>query len=113
MDALLFGSLVKKVIDFIRLLTNWKTERSGILTQIIAWVAAIGLVWLASTSKITDGVVLPGSSIALAHLDGSGIVLAGLLVGSFGSSIADVLKSIDTSQSESKPPLIAPADPGV
>lgn len=108
MDVIVFGAFVKKVVDFFRNLRNWRTERSAILTQTLAFVGGIVVVVLASHAKVTADLVLPGMSTALGHLDGSSQVLYGLMVGAAGSLLADGVSAIDNTDSAATPPLVAP-----
>jgi predicted PurR-regulated permease PerM len=113
MDAVLFATLLWQVVDFLRELTNLKTQKSAVLTQLTAWVGGIILVILASHAKVSADLILPGMSTALGHLDGSSQVLYGLMVASLGSSLVDVKQSIDNTDSSTKPPLLPPSQQGV
>lgn len=108
MTAIVFATLVAKVIDFLRLLANASTNRSAIVTQLSAWVGGIVLVVLAAHASVTADLVLPGTSMALGVIDGSSQVLVGLLVSSLGSALVDVKQAIDGSDSAAKPPLLGP-----
>jgi hypothetical protein len=107
MDAVIFATLVWQVIDFLREVTNFKTQRSAVLTQLSAWVGGIILVVLASHAKVSTDLVLPGMSTALGHLDGASQVLYGLMVASLGSSGVDLKQAFDNKDSAAKPSLLS------
>lgn len=104
----MFATLVWQVVDFLRELTNLKTQKSAVVTQATAWLGGIIIVVLASHAKVSADLVLPGMSTALGHLDGSSQVLYGLMVASLGSSAVDVKQALDRSDSAVKPPLLPP-----
>jgi hypothetical protein len=106
MTAIVFATLVMKVIDFLRLVAKGGAQVSAIVTQIAAWLGGVLLVVLASHANATEAIVLPGTDAALGTLDGASQVLVGLLVASLGSAIVDVKQAIDSSDSAVKPPLV-------
>jgi hypothetical protein len=113
MDAVLYATIVWQVIDFLRELTNLKTQKSAVLTQATAWLGGIILVAIGSHAKVTADLVLPGMSTSLGHLDGSSQILYGLAVASLASSLVDVKQAFDRSDSAVKPSLLpsAPSSP--
>jgi hypothetical protein len=111
MDAVLFASLLWQVIDFLREVANFQSQRSAVITQVTAWVGGIVLVALAAHAKVAADLVLPGTGIALGSLDLGSTILVGLMVSSLGSSLVDVKQAIDRSDSAAKPPLMNPAPP--
>ena len=106
MTFVIFSVLVWKVIDFLRMLFNFKTEKSGIVTQLTAWVGGVVLVIVASHAAVTNTLVIPGADQALHSLDFASQILIGLLVSSFASGIVDVKQALDATDSASKPPLL-------
>lgn len=109
MTAVVFAALVWKVVDWLRLLFNLPRQVSAVVTQALAWVAGVLLVWVASSASVTAEVVLPGTSAALGTLDAGSVILVGLLVSSFGSAIVDVKQALDRTDSAAKPPLVGDA----
>jgi len=106
MTAVVFAALLAKVIDFLRLLSNAAANKSAIVTQLAAWAGGIGLVALAAHAQVAAGLVLPGTNLSLDALDGSSVVLVGLLVSSLGSLAVDFKQSFDSTDSAAKPPLL-------
>lgn len=97
--------VVWKVIDFARLLATWRTERSAIVTQILAWVGAVAVVFLYGGSQLGDFVV-PGTELLLADANAGTKIILGLAIGSAASAAVDVKQAIDSSDTATKPPLI-------
>jgi hypothetical protein len=108
MTAVLFVALVWKIIDFTRLCMNFKTQRSAVITQALAWIAGIVLVMIAAQAQVTQGLVLPGSDQALGKLDWPSWLLLGLLVSSAASATVDLKQAFDRSDSATKPALLPP-----
>ncbi len=101
-EVLLLGAFAKKLVDFVRQLRGKDT--SAILTQLLAWVAGITVVFVGAHVDVAAGVEVANQS-----LDQLGLwsqVVLGLVVGSLGSISKDLLKSIDNSQSEAAPKLV-------
>lgn len=108
MTALLFASLLWQFVDFLKELTNFKTQRSAVLTQLVAWISGIALVWIVSAASIGKSFSLPGFP-PLGQLNFWDTVIVGLLASSLASSAVDVKQALDGSDSAGKPPLIPPA----
>lgn len=108
MTFVVFAVLIWKVIDFLRMLFNFKAQRSGIVTQATAWIGGIVLVILASHSGVTSQLKLPGVDQVLSTLDFGSQILLGLLVASLASGVVDVKQAIDGTDSASKPPITGP-----
>lgn len=87
--AALLAALVKKLVDFGKLVTDgdWK----GVLTQLVAWVAGTVSVWLAAASPWGDAISV--GNVAASSLGVIGILIAGLLIGSAGSVLYDYAPS--------------------
>lgn len=102
------GSLLTKLVDTVKQIRagNW----NAVVTQVVVWAGAIGLVALAAASDLAGGFAIPGTSLTLANLKPSTVVLVGLALGSTVSVAVDVRKAIDTSDS-AKTPQLLPAPP--
>lgn len=112
MTVIVFTALVWKVIDFLRMLFNFKTNKSGVITQITAWVGGVVLVILASHATITQTLVLPGTDQALKGLDIGSLVFIGLLISSVASAAVDIKKAVDNTDSATKPALLSKENQG-
>ena len=108
MTVIVFSALVWKVIDFLRMLFNYKAQRSAIVTQATAWVGGVALVLVAAQANVTQNLVLPGSDQTLHAMDFVSLILIGLLVSSLASGIVDIKQAIDSSDSASKPAMLTP-----
>lgn len=107
MTIVIFAALVWKVIDFLKMLFNFETNKSAIVTQLCAWVGGVGLVLIAAQATVTSALVLPGADQALGVLDFWSLVLLGLLISSLASGIVDVKQAFDNTDSSSKPALLS------
>lgn len=98
------GALLAKVVDMLKWIRAGQIN--SFITQLVVWLAAIGLVALAASSDLAGGYAIPGTSITLAHLQFSTIVLVGLGLGSTVSVGVDLRKAIDSTDSAKTPPLL-------
>jgi len=105
MTVVIFAALVWKVIDFLRMLANAKTQKSGIVTQATAWIGGVLLVILAAHASITQALILPGTDQALKGLDIGSLILLGLLISSVASATVDIKQAIDGSDTAVKPTI--------
>jgi len=108
MTVIVFTALVWKVIDFFRLLFNFRTQKSAIITQVTAWAGGVLLVVIAAHASVTSGLVLPGADESLKTIDFASQILLGLLISSLASAAVDVKQALDGSDSAAKPSLITP-----
>ena len=108
MTFVIFSALVWKVIDFFRMCFNFKTQKSGIITQATAWAGGVILVVLAAHAGVTGKLILPGADQALKTMDFASQVLLGLLVSSVASSVVDIKQAIDNNDTAAKPPMTSP-----
>lgn len=98
------AATVAKIIDFFRLLSNFATQKSAVITQLGAFAAGIIGVELYAHSDYASGIVL--GDIPLSTANGASLVLIGLAVSSFASLAVDFKQAIDHTDSAAKPPLI-------
>lgn len=101
-ELIVLGAFVKKAVDFVRNLRG--RDMNAVLTQLLAWVSGIVVVWLASHVDFASAV-----EVANVSLDQMGLwtqAALGVLLGSGASVFQDALKSVDNTQSEAKPALI-------
>lgn len=98
-------ALVWKVVDWLRLVANFRAERSAIVTQLAAWVGAVAVVFLYGASQFGNFTV-PGTPLPLADLDAWGKLILGLAIGSTASAAVDVKQAVDGNDNASKPPLL-------
>lgn len=93
-------ALVWKIVDTIKFAVN---RNKAALTQILAWFVAIGVAFLAANAEVASSIQVGGQ--ALSTLSGWSLVLVGLGMGSAGSVLVDMKRSIDSSDSASTPSL--------
>lgn len=106
-ELVVLGAFVKKAVDFVRNLRG--RDMSAVLTQLLAWVSGVVVVWLAAHVDFASAV-----EVANISLDQMGLwtqAALGVLLGSGASVFQDALKSVDNSQSEAKPKLLPQQSP--
>lgn len=97
-------ALIFAVVNFLRFLTNFKKNKSAVLTQALAWIGAILIVAISSHSIITKEMVVFGWR--LQDLDLGSVVLAGLMIGSSASVLDKLLGAFDNTRSSAAPPRL-------
>ncbi len=98
-----FTTLGLKVVDFLRYAKN--ADVNGVVTQLIAWVAGVGVVMIAAHTQWATGIA-PVGNASLATYGIWDQVFAGLALGSSASFLKDTLKSVDNSNSSAIPTLL-------
>ncbi len=96
------AAVAKKFVDFVRQLRG--RDVSGVLTQLLAWVSGIVVVYLTAHVDFASAI-----EFANVHLDDMGLftqTVLGILVGSVGSVVKDGFKAVDNSQTEATPSLV-------
>jgi hypothetical protein len=97
--------MVWKLVDFARLLTTWRTSRSATVTQVLAWLVSIAVVFLYGASQLGE-FAIPGTELLLSDANVGTKIILGLAIGSAASAAVDVKQAIDSSDSNVKPPLL-------
>lgn len=98
---LALAALVATLINFLKFVRNGDTN--GALTQLSVWVAGVVAVVLVANTDWSDTLIF--GEIALSDMNFASLVFLGLSVGSVGSVGHEVIKSLDNSDSASKPSL--------
>ena len=93
-----------KFVDFLRQLSNFSTQKSAIVTQLVSWVGMIAAVFLYGESQFGDTVTV--AEINLENMDAPTKLLLGLVLGSVASVIVDFKQARDNNDDASRPPLI-------
>lgn len=99
-------AIIVKFWDFMKMLTNLRTEKSGVITQGFVWFSAIGVTFLFSATQFGNTVEFGG--ITLDQTDTPTKFWIGLAIGSLGSLVVDFKQALDGSDSAKKPPLVPP-----
>jgi hypothetical protein len=97
-------ALILKAVDFLRLLANLVTNKSAVITQLLAWIGGIGAVVLFAATDFGDSVNVAGTT--LDKVSGVTLVLLGIMLSSAASVLVDFKQSIDSTDSAAKPPLL-------
>lgn len=98
------AALVWKAVDFIRLVSNIKTEMSAIVTQILAWLMGIITVLAYASSDFATSVTIGEQS--LDSMNFWSLMLIGIAIASLGSAAVDFKQARDTNDSSAKPRLL-------
>jgi hypothetical protein len=92
-----------KVTDFLKMLTNFGTQRRAIATQLLVWLGATAVVFLYSASDFGSTIAI--ADIALNDMASATKVILGLAIGSAGSVAVDFRKAIDGGDTAKAPSL--------
>lgn len=98
------AALAYKFIDFLRLLSKFSANKSGVITQALSWVGAIIAVFIFGASQFGDTVSVAG--VNLDNMDTPTKLLFGLVLGSSASMLVDFKQAFDNNDNASKPPLL-------
>lgn len=97
-------ALIKKAVDLLKYVTN--KQYNALVTQVVVWVAAVAVVFLAANANLTSALQVFGNT-TLGSLDGGSLILGGLLIGSSASVfLHDVPAAIDNKDTAYAPPLL-------
>lgn len=99
-------AMVWKFTDFLKMLTNLKTEKSGVVTQLEVWAAAVFGVFLFSATQFGPTAVI--GDISVDAMSNATKLWVGLAIGSLASGVVDFKQARDNNDSAKKPPLIPP-----
>jgi hypothetical protein len=107
LEALVVGvigmiAISMKVVDFLKQATNLPGSKRAVLTQLVAWLGATGVVFLYSASDFGSFDV---GGVAIDDMQGATKVILGLAIGSAASVGVDFKKAIDGSDSAAVPSL--------
>jgi len=100
-SAMLIG-LVYAFVDFLKALTN--KDKNAAVTQLIAWAAGVGGVFIAGASQFASEIKI--GSHSLETLNGPTKLFVGLMIASAAKVVFDVKKSLDGSDSAVQPKLL-------
>jgi hypothetical protein len=93
--ALAILSLVKKVNDFLKYVSN--RDLNGALTQMVVWASGISVMLLAGAMDWAEGIEVGGQ--VLGDLNLTSIIFVGLSLSSSGSVLYDFQTAIDNHDS--------------
>jgi hypothetical protein len=98
---------VLKVIDFLRYARSG--DLNGVLTQLCAWLAGVGVVLLVAETQWAKGIEI--GNIALANMGFWSLVFAGVQISSGASAVKDLSKAIDNNNTSQIPTLLPTPGP--
>lgn len=115
-NALLIGALVYTFVRFLKNLSAFgdPAARSSAVTQLIAWGAGLGAVFLVSSAHLLGGldvVTIGKLSVPVNKLGIVDKIVAGLVVASSLGVVNDVIGAIDRTRSTAVPGLSTVARP--
>lgn len=96
--------LSNKIIELIKWLRakDWNAA----ITLIAIHISGVIVMLFAAASKVTETLVVPGTSAAIGTLDTASVVFIGLVLTSLTSKLYDLQKAIDRSDTAKQPPLV-------
>lgn len=110
MDTFITGAgalgLVKAVVDLLKYIRA--KDHNGYITQLVVWLAGIGVVMLLKSSDFASTYEI--GNVLLSDANTGTTVLAGLGLGSAAMLVNDFKKAVDRSDSAAKPDLVSPLE---
>jgi hypothetical protein len=103
------AALTLTVVDFLKNLTPPDHDFNSAITQAVAWIGGVVVVFLYGASQLGDGIAI--GSTDLEHADTATKVIVGLGIASIASAFVKLTKSIDNTDSNKQPPLVGPPKP--
>lgn len=88
---LALAALLIKLVDFGKSVSNG--DPNAIVTQLVAWVAGIGVILLGAQTDFASAIVIGGSP--LGSLNAWSQVLVGLTFASTASFLSDTVRAVD------------------
>lgn len=82
---------------------------NGVITPLVAWAVGVGVAYTLGKSDFGEGIPLGDSGHTFASVNGFSLILVGFALGSVAAKGVDLLKAIDGSDSQKKPPLVPPS----
>lgn len=98
--------LSNKIIELLKYLRT--KDWNAAFTLAAVEVSGVVVMLLAAGAKVTETLVLPGTSEPIGSLDKASVVLLGLVMTSLSSTIYDFKKAFDSTDSAKQPPLLGP-----
>lgn len=107
-QALILTSIAflgNKIIELVKWLRakDWNAA----ITLISIHVTGAVVMLFAAAAKVTETLVVPGTSAPIGQLDNASVIFLGLVMTSLTSKLYDLQKAVDTSDSAKQPPLIS------
>jgi hypothetical protein len=101
------GTVVFSFVNLLKFASG--RQWNAVITQLIAWAAGIAGIFLAGETQFASGINV--GDMTLDTLDGSSKLFLGLVATSLLSTVNELKKAIDSSDSAATPPLLPSADP--
>lgn len=101
---LVLGLVVRQVTDLLKQITN--RDVNAVVTQVLAWLAGVGLAFLVGASDF--GRLVPVGSSNLGAIDGPAKLLVGLVFLAIAGAAHDLKKAVDTSNSTNSNTTLIP-----
>lgn len=98
--------LAGKCVEFVKYLRN--ADWNAAITLAAVELAGVIVFLFAAAAKVTETLILPGTSEPLGSLDTASVVFLGLVMTSLSSTAYDFRKALDSGDSAKQPPLIGP-----
>lgn len=99
------AALVAVLIDVFR--SARAGDWNGVLTPMVSWLVGVGVAILLAGSDFAADVKIGDTGYTLDNVNTYTLILFGFAFGSLASKGVDVIKAIDGSDSQKRPPLVA------
>lgn len=100
------GTLVFTFINWLKFIRG--RQYNSAITQVIVWASGVAAVWLVAASQF--GIDVHVNSLTLRAMDSATKVVTGLLAASLLSTVNEVKKAIDNTDTAQTPKLAPGAD---
>jgi hypothetical protein len=95
------AALALKVTSLVKFLAA--RSFGDVLTQLVAWIAGVGVILIAANADITSDLVVAGNTLGSMNFWSQ--VLVGLSLGSLGSFAYDVKAAVDNTDTAREPSI--------
>lgn len=100
------GTIVFSFVNFLKFVSG--KQWNAALTQVIAWCAGIAGIFLMAETQFASGISVGDTRLDV--LDGASKLVLGLVATSLLSTVNEIKKAIDNTDSAATPPLLPGAD---
>lgn len=97
--------LAGKIIEFLKYVRN--RDWNAAITLAAVEFAGVVVMLFAAAAKVTETLILPGTSEPIGTLDTASVIFLGLVMTSLASTTYDFRKALDSGDSAKQPPLIS------
>lgn len=101
---LIGAAMVAVLVDVVRSARG--RDWNGVITPLAAWAIGIGVALTLGESDFGEGIKIGDTGETFGSVNGFSLILLGFALGSVAAKGVDLLKAVDQSDSQKKPPLV-------